>query len=114
MCQDLRISGLRNAESYLPHIDGLRAFAVLSVFVFHLNPRWLPGGYLGVDVFFVISGYLITRLLIQDFEAGQASYLKFYERRIAQIFPALFAVVLITLAVEPVLRALPLIGTVDT
>lgn len=77
---------------YRPAIDGLRAVAVLSVFVFHLNHKWLPGGFVGVDVFFVISGYLITSIILKDCESGEFSLQKFYQRRIARIFPAFFTV----------------------
>ncbi|MFT3879524.1 MAG: acyltransferase family protein [Gemmatales bacterium] len=82
---------------YRPAIDGLRALAVLSVFVFHLNHRWLPGGFVGVDVFFVISGYLITSIILKDCIEGKFSYLKFYQRRIARIFPIFFTVGLATI-----------------
>ena len=82
---------------YRPAIDGLRAFAVLSVFVFHLSHKWLPGGFVGVDVFFVISGYLITSIILKDCDAGSFSLVKFYQRRIARIFPAFFTVALSTL-----------------
>lgn len=84
---------------YRPEIDGLRAVAVISVFIFHLNHRWLPGGFVGVDIFFVISGYLITSILHNDCEAGSFSLAQFYQRRIARIFPAFFAVALATIAV---------------
>ncbi len=83
---------------YRPAIDGLRAFAVLSVFIFHLNHSWLPGGFVGVDVFFVISGYLITSIILKDCESGSFSLANFYQRRIARIFPAFFTVALATLA----------------
>lgn len=53
---------------YRPEIDGLRAIAVISVILFHFNHHWLPGGFLGVDVFFVISGYLITKIIVTDIE----------------------------------------------
>ncbi|MEI6703828.1 MAG: acyltransferase family protein [Deltaproteobacteria bacterium] len=85
------------ALQYRPAIDGLRALAVLSVFVFHLNHQWLPGGFVGVDIFFVISGYLITSIILHDCNAGTFSLLKFYQRRIARIFPAFFTVALATL-----------------
>ena len=77
--------------SYRPDIDGLRAIAVLGVLLFHAFPKWLPGGFAGVDVFFVISGYLITALIIQDFGRGGFSIWQFYARRIRRIFPALLA-----------------------
>ncbi len=56
------------ALPYLPGLDGMRALAVMAVMVYHANPAWLPGGFLGVEVFFVISGYLITMLLIGEHE----------------------------------------------
>ncbi len=82
---------------YRPAIDGLRAFAVLSVFIYHLNNNWLPGGFVGVDVFFVISGYLITSIIFKECERGSFSLKKFYQRRIARIFPAMLTVGLATL-----------------
>jgi peptidoglycan/LPS O-acetylase OafA/YrhL len=82
--------------SYRPSIDGLRTIAVAAVMAFHLSASILPGGYLGVDVFFVISGYLITLLLILEVEGGSFSLLNFYQRRIARIFPLLLAVIAVT------------------
>jgi peptidoglycan/LPS O-acetylase OafA/YrhL len=76
---------------YRADIDGLRAVAVLAVVLFHAEVPGFGGGYVGVDVFFVISGYLITQILLADLERGQASIIRFYERRIRRIFPALFA-----------------------
>lgn len=90
------------SHQYRPAIDGLRALAVLSVFIFHLDHRWLPGGFVGVDVFFVISGYLITSIILKDCEAGSFSLATFYQRRIARIFPAFFTVALATLAAAAV------------
>lgn len=84
-------------EYYRPAIDGLRAVAVVAVFIFHLNRQWLPGGFVGVDVFFVISGYLITSILLRDYKRKGFSLAKFYQRRIARLFPAFFAVGLATL-----------------
>lgn len=75
---------------YRPEIDGLRAVAVLSVILFHLNPTWLPGGFLGVDIFFVISGYLITSIISQEIQNNTFSYKDFYNRRIKRIYPVLF------------------------
>lgn len=82
---------------YRPAIDGLRAIAVLSVCIFHLNNRWLPGGFVGVDIFFVISGYLITSIILKDCQNGSFSLRVFYQRRIARIYPAFFIVALVTL-----------------
>jgi peptidoglycan/LPS O-acetylase OafA/YrhL len=81
---------------YRPEIDGLRAFAVLSVLIYHLNPGWLPGGYLGVDVFFVISGFLITSIIVKDCAAGEFSFKQFYLRRARRILPALLTVMALT------------------
>ena len=76
---------------YRTDIDGLRAFSVLSVILFHINPKWIEGGFLGVDVFFVISGYLISLILIKDLKKnGKIDFSRFYERRIRRILPALF------------------------
>lgn len=79
---------------YRPEIDGLRAVAVLPVIAFHGGLPWLPGGYAGVDVFFAISGFLITTILIEDQARGQLSVLSFYERRARRILPALLFVCL--------------------
>jgi peptidoglycan/LPS O-acetylase OafA/YrhL len=79
-------------ESYRPDIDGLRAVAVLAVVAFHAFPQWLPGGYVGVDVFFVISGFLISSQLMAAAASGQMSFGGFYARRIRRIFPALILV----------------------
>ncbi|MBV8036899.1 acyltransferase family protein [Roseateles sp.] len=75
---------------FRPDIEGLRALAILPVVVFHAWPKALTGGYVGVDVFFVISGYLITTLLLQRLAAGSYSIASFYAARIRRIFPALF------------------------
>ncbi|MFK5733875.1 acyltransferase [Pseudomonas urmiensis] len=82
---------------YRPDIDGLRAIAVLSVVLFHAFPRWLPGGFAGVDVFFVLSGFLIGGILLRSGEAGSLSFADFYSRRIRRIFPALIVVMAATL-----------------
>jgi len=70
---------------------------VLAVFIFHLKHEWLPGGFVGVDVFFVISGYLITSILLREYARKSFSLGKFYQRRIARLFPALYSVALVTL-----------------
>ncbi|MPV67652.1 acyltransferase family protein [Burkholderia sp. BE17] len=81
---------------YRPDIDGLRAAAVLAVVLFHAFPAALPGGFVGVDVFFVISGYLITGILLSDLGTDRFSFRHFYARRIRRIFPALVVVLLAT------------------
>jgi peptidoglycan/LPS O-acetylase OafA/YrhL len=85
-----------DSRVYRPDIDGLRAIAVLSVVLFHATPDTISGGFVGVDVFFVISGYLITRNIHDDIMAGRFSYSNFYLRRIRRLFPALFFTLLIT------------------
>lgn len=79
-------------KKYRPDIDGLRAVAVLAVVVFHAFPNLLKGGFVGVDVFFVISGYLITINILENLERGTFSFYSFYFRRIRRIFPALVIV----------------------
>lgn len=76
-------------REYRPDIDGLRGIAVLAVFLYHLSFKSLfGGGYVGVDIFFVISGYLITRIIANEMNAGTFSFAKFYTRRIRRILPA--------------------------
>jgi peptidoglycan/LPS O-acetylase OafA/YrhL len=79
---------------YRTDIDGLRALAVMAVIVFHTFPKVLPGGFVGVDIFFVISGYLITQIILSDLDAGKFSAASFYARRIRRIFPALIVVLI--------------------
>ncbi len=79
-------------QGYRPEIDGLRAVAIVPVVLYHAGFGLTSGGYVGVDVFFVISGYLITRILADDIARGRFSIFAFYERRIRRIFPALFTV----------------------
>ncbi|MEI6790402.1 MAG: acyltransferase, partial [Myxococcaceae bacterium] len=81
---------------YRADIDGLRAVAVLSVVAFHFFQARFPGGFIGVDIFFVISGFLISRILFKSLESGDFSYADFYARRIRRIFPALILVMLAT------------------
>lgn len=85
-----------NSSKYRADIDGLRAIAVLSVIFFHADIGF-PGGFVGVDVFFVISGYLITGLILKELDGGQFQVLEFWERRVRRILPALTIVVLTSL-----------------
>lgn len=82
------------STNYRPDIDGLRAFAVLAVVGFHAFPEWVRGGFVGVDIFFVISGYLITSIIFKNLEVGGFSFSEFYARRIKRIFPALLVVLI--------------------
>jgi len=83
---------------YRRHVDGLRAVAVLAVVAYHAGVPWAQGGFVGIDVFFVISGFLITGLLLREFmSSGDISLLGFYERRIRRLAPALLLVLGVTL-----------------
>ncbi|MFL2436857.1 MAG: acyltransferase family protein [Verrucomicrobiales bacterium] len=84
---------------YRPDIDGLRALAVIGVILFHAD-LGLTGGFVGVDVFFVISGFLITSLILKDLKSNQFSLLGFWERRARRIFPALYVVTIITICLS--------------
>lgn len=90
--------GLGNCnKNYRADIDGLRAVSVLSVLIFHAFPNLLPGGFVGVDIFFVISGYLITKIIINNIESGNIRLFDFYRHRVRRIFPALIIVLLFCL-----------------
>ena len=94
----------RSAASYSPGVDGLRAVAVLGVLLYHAGVPFFSGGFVGVDVFFVISGYLITRLLAKELQAnGRIDLLAFYGRRARRILPALVATLVATAAAAVVL-----------
>jgi len=81
-------------QKYRPDIDGLRSLAILPVVIFHAFPNLIPGGFVGVDIFFVISGYLISTIIFSSLERDRFSLLEFYIRRIRRIFPALILVLL--------------------
>lgn len=86
-----------NRQDYLPYLDGLRAVAVVFVMVFHTELDLLPGGFIGVDIFFVLSGFLITNQLSRAIEGGQFKFRDFYLRRIRRLVPAYAAVSIVTL-----------------
>lgn len=98
----LSVAGLASPAiehvDYRPDIDGLRAVAVTGVVIYHAMPSLLPGGFVGVDVFFVISGYLISGIILRALERGRFSFLDFYVRRVKRIFPALIAMLVAVLA----------------
>ena len=87
-----------SSHAYRPDVDGLRAVAVLAVLAFHAFPHAMPGGFAGVDVFFVISGYLISGIIFDDLARGRFTFANFYWRRIRRIFPALILVLAGSLA----------------
>ena len=90
---------LRGLAGYRPDIDGLRAIAVLAVIAFHTFPSIVPGGFVGVDVFFVISGFLISGIIFDDMRGRDFSLQKFYARRVRRIFPALILLLAVTAVV---------------
>jgi peptidoglycan/LPS O-acetylase OafA/YrhL len=90
-------NNLINGNKYRRDIDGLRAIAVISVVGFHFFPNWIFGGYIGVDIFFVISGYLITSIIYNQLLEKKFSIINFYIKRIKRIFPALITVLIATI-----------------
>ena len=95
----------------MPGIDGLRAVAVAAVFLYHAGVSWLPGGFLGVDVFFVISGYLITSLLIAEFDhSGRIALARFWAGRARRLLPALFVLLAVCLLIGATLQRGKLVG----
>lgn len=91
------------ALSFRADIEGMRGIAVLSVLAVHAFPRWLPGGFIGVDMFFVLSGFLIAGIVRRDIESGQFSIATFYARRVRRLLPALCVVLAACLAAASVL-----------
>lgn len=104
-----------SAPSRIPGLDGLRAVAVVLVFLLHTVPAWIQGGYIGVDIFFVLSGYLITMLLMRELtETNSINFRRFYLRRSARLFPALIEILIVAALVLPFLpRHPPVIYTVS-
>lgn len=91
---------MASKTAYVPGIDGLRAIAVLGVVIYHLAPSVLPGGFAGVDVFFVISGYLITGIILREILEGRFSFREFYRRRAIRILPPLIAMLAAVLCIS--------------
>ena len=96
-----------HVTQYRPDVDGLRAIAVISVIAFHFSNTVLPGGYFGVDIFFVLSGYLITAIIWREITLGEFSVVRFYDRRIRRIAPALL-LTLVATTVGAALLLLPM------
>ena len=86
----------RSPYAYRPDVDGLRAVAVVAVLIYHMEHSWLPGGFVGVDVFFVISGFVVSGSLLKHFTPSHTLLVAFYIRRVRRLAPALFCVVLAT------------------
>jgi peptidoglycan/LPS O-acetylase OafA/YrhL len=96
---------VNKAGGYRPESDGLRALAVLPVVLFHAGVPGFPGGFVGVDVFFVISGFLITRIIHSELAEGRFSITGFYERRARRILPALSVVLVAATGVAAILMS---------
>lgn len=95
----------RDASRFRPDIEGLRAIAILLVVGYHANIPGFSGGYIGVDVFFVLSGYLITSLLVEEIEKSEKMNLKFYSRRARRLLPAMFVMLMVTIPIAAVIYA---------
>lgn len=95
--QKLKAKAEMTGIGYRPEIDGLRAIAIIGVIVCHINPEWLPGGFLGVDIFFVLSGYLITSIILRDRADNHFSFMAFYAKRARRLLPALYLVLVATM-----------------
>ena len=88
---------MENKRKYITGIDGLRSIAVMGVILYHLTPRFMPGGFLGVTLFFVISGYLMTDILLNEWHSRQKiSLTNFYYKRARRIYPSLLIMFLLT------------------
>ena len=106
MNNNLENCRVKRSTRYMPGLDGLRAIAVIGIIIYHLNKQWLTGGFLGVDTFFVISGYLITSLLLNEYEeTGIINLKNFWIRRFKRLIPAVltlvFVVIVVTLVLKP-------------
>jgi peptidoglycan/LPS O-acetylase OafA/YrhL len=103
MTTNVKHGAAHDASGYRPDVDGLRAIAVTSVILYHGFPSLFPGGFAGVDVFFVISGFLITGIILDDLRRDTFTFANFYARRVRRIFPALIAVLAATLVAGAIL-----------
>lgn len=90
-------------SGYIKPLDGMRAIAILLVLIFHLDHSLLPGGFIGVDIFFVVSGYIITRNILVQQAGGSFSFSEFYKRRLVRLFPASAVTVVLTLMVSAII-----------
>lgn len=90
-------------RGYHYNIQGLRALCVISVLIFHINKNWLPGGFIGVDLFFIISGYIVTSVIIRAQEKGQYSIRHFYLNRLKRIVPAYIVMLAFTALIMGIL-----------
>ena len=100
MNNNLENCRVKRSTRYMPGLDGLRAIAVIGIIIYHLNKQWLTGGFLGVDTFFVISGYLITSLLLNEYEETVIINLKnFWIRRFKRLIPAVLTLVFVVIVV---------------
>src|SRR3954470_22542352 len=99
MSARMRAAPPGSTHAYRPDVDGLRAVAVLAVLAFHAFPGAAPGGFTGVDVFFVISGFLISGIILAGLEKGTFTFADFYRRRVRRIFPALVLVLAASLGI---------------
>jgi len=88
------------AKSFYPEIQGIRALSILAVICFHLSAGSLPGGYVGVDIFFVVSGFLITRMIVKEIEAGSFSIARFYKNRVVRLLPNLFLMIVASVVIS--------------
>lgn len=96
---------LKYSTRYMPGLDGLRAIAVIGIIIYHLNKQWLTGGFLGVDTFFVISGYLITSLLLFEYEStGIINLKQFWLRRVKRLIPAMSVLVMVVTVATLILK----------
>ena len=100
MNNNLENNRVKRHTRYMPGLDGLRAIAVIGIIIYHLNKQWLTGGFLGVDTFFVISGYLITSLLLNEYEeTGIINLKNFWIRRFKRLIPAVLTLVFVVIVV---------------